>query len=208
MVAKPVVAVVDDQLQDRDEIRCKAGHAFDVVECRDRAETLAAVANRDVRALVIDVLLDHDCGLELLADLRPRLPSVPALVTTVSRDPTLPGRAAALGARFHHKTIMSAWNVIDFFNEALCVALEPDPSLRRGAYAFAQRSGLHPIHTAAVIACNNAPTNETAAAWLEIPFDTFKSRVRVILKESKLTCMNEVRVAVLTGARTSSALPP
>jgi DNA-binding NarL/FixJ family response regulator len=95
------VLVADDHAVVRRGLRQILAETADIVvgaEASSRTEVLDAVRRRRFDAVVLDLHLKGDSGLELLADLRRELPQLPVLVLTMYPEEQYAVRAVRAGA--------------------------------------------------------------------------------------------------------------
>lgn len=201
------VIVVDDEVQAREEIRTKGDHALIVFPCRCRYEAMRAVVSERVIGIIIDYRLIEDgevySGFDLLAQMRERVPTSPAMIVTAARDPEIQARAEAVGARYANKLLDPGYRkrVEDFFNLVVSEAMDVIPELRAAVYSASQQWDLHPHETLVVAAYNHEWSRSEVARWLRISEETVKSRIRSILKKAQKPNINEIHREILAIAR-------
>ena len=106
------ILVVDDSPFTRRSLIRDLPHGLNarVAEAGDGVEALEAFGRLNPRLLFLDVSMPRMGGLEVLEALRGQRHDARVVVVTSEQDPTIEGRAKALGA---HTVLRKPWNRAD-----------------------------------------------------------------------------------------------
>jgi DNA-binding NarL/FixJ family response regulator len=192
--------LVDDRVQDRQLWARHIRHAVTFVACTTGSDARRVVAERDdIHGLLIDVILEDCCGVDLLEQLRYSLPVAPCIVTSAVSNPAVIRRARELGAEFVEKPI--ACDRFDAFLNLVIAGAEPLEAVARAIHEVARRWMLKPHETAVVAAMVGSRTREDAARALDTSVNTLKSRIKTLLAKTGHHDIHEVVHTVLGIAR-------
>jgi DNA-binding NtrC family response regulator len=97
--ANPIL-IVDDQrsaMAYLTEMMERAG-LVNIIQCLDERETLEILGGREIELVLLDLVMPHIPGEDLLVEVRRRFPQVPVIVTTGTLDTATVVRCMKLGA--------------------------------------------------------------------------------------------------------------
>ena len=141
--------------------------------------------------VILDLGLPDGSGLELLARLRVRAPSLPVLVLTGKLERHIINRVQELRAEYVVKPAALP-NLTAFVHRALCEEQIEDNYMAKCAAEFVQRMGLTRRETELLAHALNGVSRKDLADQLGVTENTAKTLVRSLVRKAGAASLSEV----------------
>jgi len=151
---------------------------------------------------IFDVMLPDGSGLDLLEEIRPHRPLLPAMLLTGFCEPALVNRAFRVRAQYLVKP-PSSGELLAFVRFAFAGRHADDDRVREAVGAFAMEHALTPRECEVVGLATQELTRKDIAPRLGISLTTLDGYIASILRKSRQSALQEIARQLRRSARSA-----